>query len=36
MDSPLHLYLFKKIFFLVFFCNLLLSRVMGPRLSLSL
>jgi len=35
VECPLHLYLFNVIF-LVFFCNVILSRGIGPRLSLSL
>jgi len=35
VDRPPQLYLFKEIF-LVFFCNVILSRVIGPRLSLSI
>ena len=35
VNRPLELYLSKEIF-LVLFCNVILSRVIGPRLSLSL
>jgi len=35
VECPLQLCLFNVIF-LVFFCNVILSRVIGPRLSLSL